>query len=235
MAGSRPLTPHEQRRLVRRCRRLNARNWALICAQLFLGFRISEIPALTIGHVVRDGAIARRISLPPRLLKGGYGTTRSVPVGPKLARALEAYLRRRGPPGELRPEAPLFLSRERGVDGVARPLCRSSAEKIIKRVLLSVAPDDPFGLSTHSLRKSWATRLYEESDHDLLCVRDALGHSSVAVTQVYLPVDRRRVDNLIFRSDWTRARQRVTRPVPSPVAHRATAPHELAHLAQPAA
>jgi site-specific recombinase XerD len=99
----------------------------------------------------------------------------------------------------------LFLSRQHAPGGAPKPLCRSSAEKIIKRVLLGVAPNDPNGLSTHSLRKSWASRLYEESGHDLLCVRDGLGHSSVAVTQLYLPVNRQRLDELMAKADWTRA------------------------------
>jgi hypothetical protein len=46
--------------------------------------------------------------------------------------------------------------------------------------------------------------LYEGSGHDLLVVRDGLGHRSVAVTQRYLPVRRAAVDALILKSDWTR-------------------------------
>lgn len=217
MAGSRPLNPDEQRELVRRARRLRPRDRALICAQLFLGFRISEILALTVGHVVHRGGIASHIRLPPRLLKGGYGTTRAVPVGPELARALGRYLATRGPLAELSPTAPLFVSRQRGEGGGLAPLCRSSAEKIIKRALLALCPADPGGLSTHSLRKSWACRLYEESGHDILCVRDGLGHSSVSVTQVYLPVNRQRLEELMIRADWTRARvkrARVSSPSP---------------------
>lgn len=80
------------------------------------------------------------------------------------------------------------------------------AEKIIKRALVAVC-DDPQGLSTHSLRKSRGLRLYRASGHDLLAVRDGLGHASVAVTQVYLPIDRARVEQLIRKSDWTRSRK----------------------------
>ena len=203
MAGSRPLTSTEERLLVRRIRKLNARNRALICAQLFLGFRISEILALTVGHVLLNGCIRPRVALPPRLLKGGYGTTRSIPVGPELRRALEHYLRARARREELQPDAPLFLSREHGENGAAKPLYRSTAERIIKRALLQICPD-PQGLSTHTLRKSWALRLFYESVHDLLMVRDGLGHRSVAVTQRYLPVRRAELDELILKSDWTR-------------------------------
>lgn len=204
MAGSRALSPMEQRLLVRRCRNLRPRDRALICTQLFLGFRISEVLALTIGHVVANGQIAPRVTLPPRLLKGGYGSTRSIPIGAELARALERYLQERGPVAELSRGAPLFLSRAHGPGGSEKALSRSGAEKLIKAVLSRLAPDDPYGLSTHALRKSWAHRLYVESGHDLLCVRDALGHASVATTQRYLPVDRSRIDKMILRGDWTR-------------------------------
>ena len=49
--------------------------------------------------------------------------------------------------------------------------------------------------------------MYETSGHDILVVRDGLGHRSVAVTQEYLPTNRERVDEFIRRSDWTRPGQ----------------------------
>lgn len=106
-------------------------------------------------------------------------------IGPELRRALERYLRRRARHAELRSHDPLFLSSRHGPSDV-KAICRSMAEKIIKRALIAVC-DDPQGLSTHSLRKSWGLWLYRASGHDLLVVRDGLGHGSVAVTQVYLP------------------------------------------------
>ncbi len=93
MPISRPLSSREERRLLRQIRRGRARNRALITAQQFLGFRISEILALTIGHVLRDGKIREHVALPPRLLKGHYGSTRMVPVGPEFKRALEHYFK----------------------------------------------------------------------------------------------------------------------------------------------
>lgn len=66
---------------------------------------------------------------------------------------------------------------------------------------------DPQSLSTHSLRKSWSVRLYEASGHDLLVVRDGLGHRSVAVTQAYLPTDQAKMEDLILCGDWTRSKK----------------------------
>lgn len=201
---SRSLSPEEERHLIKRVRKLEPRDRALITAQLFLGFRISEILSLAVGHVLHNGRIRERVSLPPRFLKGGYGGTRSVPIGPELRRALERYLVVRSRKERLEADAPLFLSRERGQGRAPKALCRSSAEKLIKGALIAIAPNDPQGLSTHALRKTFASRIYEDSGHDLLCVREALGHSSVAVTQLYLPVNRGKVDALILKRDRTR-------------------------------
>jgi integrase len=182
---------------------------------MFLGFRISEVLSLTVGHVLLNGQVRTRVALPPRFLKGRRGTTRNVPIGPELRRALERYLAKQAQRSELSSNTPLFPSSHRYLNGNTVAIGRSSAEKIIKRALRKISPD-PQGLSTHSLRKSWAVRLYEASGHDLLIVRDGLGHRSVAVTQVYLPTARSRVDELILKSDWTHRRPRTPKLVPMP-------------------
>lgn len=159
--------------------------------------------ALTIGHVLHHGQIRSHVALPPRFLKGKRGNTRSVPIGPELRRALDRYLAQRAREKPVAPTEPLFRSRFHAADGGPKPITRSMAEKIIKRAF-RVISEDTLGLSSHSLRKSWAMRLYEASGHDLLIVRDGLGHRSVAVTQVYLPTARARVESLILKTDWTR-------------------------------
>jgi integrase len=217
----------EERLLVRRVRRLNVRDRALITAQLFTGYRISEILSLTVGHVLHEGRIREKIGLRPGLLKGGYGSTRWVPVCPELRRALENLLCRRAKKEELAPGAPLFKSREHAGEGNPKALSRSGAEKLMRRILRSVAQGDAQALSTHSLRKTWARRLWEKSGHDILLVRDGLGHASVAVTQRYLSADRERLDELILAGDWTRRPRKVSEATviaaaklaaPSPVA-----------------
>src|ERR1035437_10748442 len=117
MAGSRPLTHVEERTLVRYIRHLKPRDRALITAQLFTGFRISEVLSLTIGQVLRDGQILEKIGVRPAYLKGHYGKTRWIPVCPELRRALETYLAVRNKNASLRANDPLFLSREHNALG----------------------------------------------------------------------------------------------------------------------
>jgi hypothetical protein len=68
-----------------------------------------------------------------------------------------------------------------------------------------VIRDDTEDLSSHSLSKGWAMRLYEASGHDLLIVPDGLGHRSAAVTQIHVPTARARVEPLILQTDIARA------------------------------
>lgn len=169
---------------------------------MFLGYRISEILALTIGHVVHRGTIRDRVALPPRFLKGKRGSTRTVPIGQELRRALKRYLFQRAGRGPLKPNDPLFFSPRGGADGQPHAIRRSMAQKIIKKALSRIA-SEPQGVSSHSLRKSWGLRLYEASGHDLMIVRDGLGHRSVAVTQIYLPTSADRMEACMRQTDWT--------------------------------
>lgn len=158
MAGSRLLAPRAERLLFRHIRRINARARALISPQMFLRLRISEILVLTIGHIVHPGTIRDRVALPPRFPKEKRGTTRIVPIGQELRRALERYLFQRAARGPLQSNDPLFLSPRHGTDSQPHAIRRSMAQKIIKRALSKIVAD-PLGLSSHSLRKSWGLRL----------------------------------------------------------------------------
>lgn len=45
-------------------------------------------------------------------------------------------------------------------------------------------------VSAHSMRKTYAYRIYENNGHDLLAIKEMLGHSSIEETKVYLGLDR---------------------------------------------
>lgn len=54
-----------------------------------------------------------------------------------------------------------------------------------------------FGLkqiSAHSMRKTYAWTIYENSGHDLLAIKEMLGHSSIEETKAYLGLDRETFD-----------------------------------------
>jgi integrase len=221
MAGRRPLTPTEERRLLRVVRRLKPRDRALLTAQWLTGFRVSEILSLRVSDVFRDGSLVPKIGVKPGRLKGGYGTTRWVPLSPELARALETYLGYLRRWCHLTPDLPLFVSRQDGKGGEARPLHRDSARLIIRAAFARAGIEEDGRLGSHSLRKTWARRIYDHSGHDLNLTRAALGHGNVAVTQRYLEVDGDRLFEAMAAVDFSRKRR-----APEPIS-RAAAPKQL--------
>jgi integrase len=56
----------------------------------------------------------------------------------------------------------------------------------------------PGVLATHSLRKTFAARVFERSGRNLLLTQRALGHASVASTASYLATAEREVAEVIL-------------------------------------
>ena len=56
-------------------------------------------------------------------------------------------------------------------------------------------------LATHSLRKSFAQRLYEQTG-DVFTVQEMLGHKSIATTQKYLGVNYASVREALQKMSW---------------------------------
>ncbi len=204
MAGRRPLTPLEERMLLSVVRELPPRDRCLITAQWFTGFRISEILSLTVGSVLRNGEIVSKIGIAPRNMKGGYGRTRWIPVLPELHRALFSYLGSLRQRFELRPDMPLFISREGDESGNLRPLTRESARRIMHEAFAAAGIENDGRLGTHTLRKTWARKVYHNSGNDIMILKAALNHSDVAVTQKYLEADEEDVMAAISKCDFTR-------------------------------
>lgn len=105
------------------------------------------------------------------IVTGKGDKTRSVPLSDSLARAVERRAKVTG--GYLFPGA---------IDGHISPAwCGRRVSRLM-----------PDGVTMHSLRHRFATRVYDATG-DLLATQKLLGHSSPAVTQVYVEVDRRRL------------------------------------------
>lgn len=189
---------------MRAVRAMDPRDRALITAQWMSGFRISEVLRWTVGTVMRNGALVSKIGLPPRKMKGGYGKTRWVPLLPELHRALESYLGWLARRLILSPDLPLFLSRECDAEGNARALSSDMARHIIKDAFARAGIEDDGRLGTHTLRKTWARKVYEASGHDILVVSAGLNHSSIAITQKYLEPDEEEVMAAMIACDFTR-------------------------------
>lgn len=225
MAGRRPLTSEEEMRLRQALDRSNPRDRALVLCQWTTGFRISEVLSLTYGSIWRDEKMLPSVGVAPASLKGGYGRTRWIPILPQLADALQSLRHWLHLRFEICDDLSLFPSREGDDDDRARALSVGQARLIVMRLFRAAGIRDDGRLGTHTLRKTWARRVYAASGNDMMVLRDALGHASVGTSERYLDVGRDRVLEAI-RVGWGQASDKSQQPAPK--ARRTRKAHRVA-------
>ena len=185
MKGTRPLDNNEIG-LVSACfdGTYEIRNRSLFMIGVSTGGRISELLSLRIGDVWQNNAPVTDLLFDKSVVKGGE-VSRAVPVNRDGRRAIEdliAWHRERYPDAE-KGSRPLFPSRN---GQGQQPMSRRTAHDVLKVAFEAAGLNGH--LATHSLRKSFAQRLYDKTG-DIFAVQEMLGHRSVATTQKYLGVN----------------------------------------------
>ena len=147
------------------------------------GGRISELLSLTIGDVYQNRRAVTDLLFDKSIVKGGE-VSRAVPVNADGRRAIEDLISwHREKYETLDVKRPLFPSRNKS-GSVA--MNRQTAHEMLKKAFQDAGLNGK--LATHSLRKSFAQRLYEESG-DIYLVQELLGHRNVSTPQNYLGVN----------------------------------------------
>jgi integrase/recombinase XerC len=140
------------------------------------GLRVGEVAGLTLDRVDLDRG---------RVLVLGKGSKeREVPMSDHAVDALEAYLANARPVMAREGSTDLFFNRRR--KRFSERDIRTMVEQYGGRVLPGRR------VTPHTLRHSYATHLLE-GGADIRAVQELLGHASVATTQRYTHVSRRRL------------------------------------------
>ena len=184
MKGTRPLDNNEIRR-VSACftGTFEARNRGLFMVGVSTGGRISELLSLTIGDVYQNGSAVSDLLFDKSIVKGGE-VSRAVPVNVDGRQAIDELVEwHRDRYENTKPDRPLFPSRQKLG---AVPMHRQTAHDILKTAFTAAGLNGK--LATHSLRKSFAQRVYDQSG-DIFLVQELLGHKNVSTTQRYLGVN----------------------------------------------
>ena len=184
MKGTRPLDNNEIR-LVSACftGTFEVRNRGLFMFGVSTGGRISELLSLQIGDVWQNNTAVTDLLFDKSIVKGGE-VSRAVPVNIDGRQAIDQLIEwHREQYQNTEPSRPLFPSRQKSG---SVPMHRQTAHDILKTAFTAAGLNGK--LATHSLRKSFAQRVYEQSG-DIYLVQELLGHKNVSTTQRYLGVN----------------------------------------------
>ena len=147
------------------------------------GGRISELLSLTVGDVYQNRSAVTDLLFDRSIVKGGE-ISRAVPVNSDGRRAISEIIAWHEEQYKtIAPSRPLFPSRNKN-GSVA--MNRQTAHEMLKKAFQAAGLNGK--LATHSLRKSFAQRVYEESG-DIYLVQELLGHRNVSTTQKYIGVN----------------------------------------------
>ena len=138
-----------------------------------LGLRISDILRLRLSDIVMDGG---RYRLAITEQKTGKERVFTVPI--VIWQYLENYCLRNG------------IGRNERIF----PLTERAVQKQLALVCDYLGFE---GISTHSFRKWYATEIYKDSGFDIALVQRLLQHSSASVTQRYIGIEPRRIEQAI--------------------------------------
>ena len=151
----------------------NNRLATMLVVQANIGVRISDIIKLRLDDIVRENG---RYHLD--IVEQKTGKERNFTVPAALYEFLEKY------------------AMDNGIHSTARrfPICERAVQKQLKIVCDYLSIES---ISTHSFRKFYATEIYINNDYDIELVRHLLQHSSSAVTQKYIGISEKRVEQAI--------------------------------------
>ena len=184
MKGTRPLDNAEIRKVSEAFEGTFAvRNRSLFMLGVSVGGRISELIALKVDDVWQNGKPVKDLLFNLSIVKGNE-VSRAVPVNIDGRQAIEVLIAWHGELyDDVDPTRPLFPSRN---GQGSKPMTRIAAHNALKNAFEAAGLNGKLG--THSLRKSYAQRLYEQTN-DIYAVQEMLGHKSVVTTQRYLGVN----------------------------------------------
>lgn len=149
------------------------RNYCILVLFLNCGLRLSELCSLNLGSITDQGTMT---------VVGKGNKERIVYLNDSCKAALKKYLAVR--PNNGIPTADknaLFISRNH------RRISPKTVQYIVKNQL-EKAGLGGMGFSTHKLRHTAATLMYQHGDVDIRVLKDILGHANLGTTQIYTHV-----------------------------------------------
>lgn len=144
------------------------RNFAIIVLFLNCGLRLSELVGLNMGDIRDDGTIR---------VTGKGNKERIIYINEACKKAVDNYLKIR-PRDGLKDRNALFISQQK------KRISPKTVQYLVKNYLEKSGLGDQ-GYSTHKLRHTAATLMYQHGNVDMLSLKEILGHENLGTTEIY--------------------------------------------------
>lgn len=162
------------------------RDYAIITLFLNCGMRLSELVGINISDI--------DFSEDKMTVIGKGNKERAIYLNRACVRAIRSYLEVRPKDGiktdKLNSKNALFLSERR------ERISKRTVQYIVDKEL-SAAGLDTKKYSTHKLRHTAATLMYQYGNVDIRALQEVLGHESISTTEIYTHVANQQVRNAI--------------------------------------
>ncbi len=160
----------------------SSRDYCILTLFLNCGLRLSELCGINLRSIKEETLT----------VLGKGRKERTVYLNGACLIALERYLADRPKTAKTDPNA-LFISR------LGRRISPKTVQLLIKNYIRR-AGLDPARYSTHKLRHTAATLMYQHGQVDIRALQQILGHVSIATTEIYTHVDERRLHEAVERN-----------------------------------
>ncbi len=169
------------------------RDYCILTLFLNCGMRLSELCGINITDIHSDGTL--------RLLGKG-NKERTVYLNEACNDAVKAYLAVRPNDGIAYTDRnALFISRNK------RRMSNKTVQHVVKTYLEKAGLGGQ-GLSTHKLRHTAATLMYQHGNVDIRVLKDILGHANLGTTQIYTHISNTQIKNAIDANPLANTKQK---------------------------
>lgn len=158
------------------------RDYAMVTLFLNCGMRLSELISIDIDHIKFDDAVLTVI--------GKGNKERTIYLNKACINAIKEYLEVRPYDDNVVDKKALFLSERK------TRISKRTVQHIIKDYL-KLVPGLNDKYSTHKLRHTAATLMYQYGNVDIRALQEILGHESIATTEIYTHVDNSQIRDAI--------------------------------------
>ena len=169
------------------------RDYCILVLFLICGLRLSELCGLNLQSISSEGMLT---------VLGKGNKERVIYLNDACNEAIKAYLAVRPNDGiPVTDRNALFISRNH------RRISNKTVQHIVKSYLEKAGLGDK-GFSTHKLRHTAATLMYQHGNVDIRVLKDILGHANLGTTQNYTHISNTQIKNAIDSNPLAKAKKK---------------------------